>query len=451
MSVAHDRIQPHSEAAEQSVLGSLILSDEAVARVEEILKPEDFYRDSHREIFDCILTLSRAGQGIDLITLSEELKRRGLLEKVGGLTYLAEVAGSVPSAANAEDYAQIVRNKSVLRALARAANRILGQVYSSEADLPAILAEAERQILEVAQRGTVRGFAELRDVLDRALDHIEFLYTNRGQTTGIPTGLVDFDAMTSGFHPSELIILAARPSMGKTQLALNIARNAAIEGKKAVAVFSLEMPAEQLALRLLSAESLIDSQRLRTGYLKEEEDWKKLSFALARLSEAPIYIDDTSGLTVNEIRARARLLQQERQLDLIVIDYLQLMSGSGRRSENRQQEISEISRSLKGIARDLNVPVLALSQLSRAVESRQDKRPMLSDLRESGAIEQDADLVCFIYREDYYPQAGEEKGDKSNIAEIIIAKQRNGPIGKFELLFMKEIGKFCNLDKRHLG
>lgn len=451
MSVAHDRIQPHSEAAEQSVLGSLILSDEAVARVEEILKPEDFYHDSHREIFDCILTLSRAGQGIDLITLSEELKRRGLLEKVGGLTYLAEVAGSVPSAANAEDYAQIVRNKSVLRALARAANRILGQVYSSEADLPAILAEAERQILEVAQRGTVRGFAELRDVLDRALDHIEFLYTNRGQTTGIPTGLVDFDAMTSGFHPSELIILAARPSMGKTQLALNIARNAAIEGKKAVAVFSLEMPAEQLALRLLSAESLIDSQRLRTGYLKEEEDWKKLSFALARLSEAPIYIDDTSGLTVNEIRARARLLQQERQLDLIVIDYLQLMSGSGRRSENRQQEISEISRSLKGIARDLNVPVLALSQLSRAVESRQDKRPMLSDLRESGAIEQDADLVCFIYREDYYPQAGEEKGDKSNIAEIIIAKQRNGPIGKFELLFMKEIGKFCNLDKRHLG
>ncbi len=664
MSLAFDRIQPHSEAAEQSVLGSMILSDEAIARVEEILQPEDFYHENHRDIFKCVLNLYRDGQAVDLVTLSEELKRCGLLEKIGGITYLAEVAGSVPSAANAEDYAEIVRTKATLRNLARAAHRILNKIYQPEESLQAIVEEAEREILEVSGRRTIKGFTELKEVLDLALDRIEFLYSNKGQITGTPTGFADFDAMTSGLHPSEFIVIAARPSMGKTQLALNIARYAAVEKKKAVALFSLEMPAEQLAMRLLAAEATIDSQRLRNGHLTEDH-WKRLGHALARLSEAPIYIDDTSGLSLNEIRARTRRIQQEHKLDMILIDYLQLMSGgTGRRTENRQQEISEISRGLKGIARDLNVPVVALSQLSRAVESRQDKRPMLSDLREcltgdtlvalasgelkpiedlvglapevltldgwrissgrasrvwcvgerpvyqltlrsgrtiratanhpfrcldgwvalealrpghrvaiprrypagrgvegrlagqvgntnidtvpkevwrvvrermrflgvtqrqmaqlrgtayggtshyqfapsrsvlseyaallrfaalreladadvfwdevrsiepdgvapvfdmevpgshnfvangmvvhnSGAIEQDADLVCFIYRDDYYNPDSE----KPNIAEVIIAKQRNGPVGKLELVFMKEFGKFVSLDKKHL-
>lgn len=451
MSLAFDRIQPHSEAAEQSVLGSMILSEEAIVRVEEILQPEDFYHDNHRDIFKCMLNLYRDGQAVDLVTLSEELKRCGLLDKVGGVTYLTEVAGSVPSAANAEDYAEIVRNKATLRNLARAANRILSKVYQPEESPQTIVEEAERQILEVSGRRTARGFTELKEVLDQALDRIEFLYSNKGQITGTPTGFADFDAMTTGLHPSELIVIAARPSMGKTQLALNIARHAAVEKKKAVAIFSLEMPAEQLAIRLLASEASIDSQRLRTGHIRSNDEWKLIGYALAKLSEAPIYIDDTSGLSLNEIRARSRRIQQEQKLDLILIDYLQLMSGGGRRTENRQQEISEISRGLKGVARDLNVPVVAMSQLSRAVESRQDKRPMLSDLRESGSIEQDADVVCFIYRDDYYnPPDSEHPSQKPNIAEIIIAKQRNGPTGRFELLFDKGLGKFKDLDKKHL-
>lgn len=444
MSMMLDRLPPQSEDAEQSVLGAMLLERDAILRAQELVRAEDFYKEAHKRIFAAMVDLHNRGDAVDLITLAEELRRRHHLEASGGITYLTVLANAVPSAANVEHYARIVQDKAVLRALSAAATGILSRVYAPDEDLQTLLADAERQVLEIAQRRSVRSYEHIKDVLGRTLDQIEFLYENKGQLTGIPTGFADLDALTTGLQKSDLIVIAARPSMGKTQLGLNFARHAAVEKGKSVAIFSLEMSAEQLAMRLISAEGQIDSQRLRSGHLMEEH-WKRLGLALARLSEAPIYIDDTPGLSVTEIRARTRRLQQEQGLDLVLIDYLQLMQGRGGRAENRQQEISEISRSLKALARELKVPVVALSQLSRAVESRTDKRPMLSDLRESGAIEQDADLVAFIYRDDYY----NPESERPNITEVIIAKQRNGPVGKVDLVFLKDYGKFVSVDRRH--
>lgn len=581
MSVSPQRPPLANEEAEQAVLGSMLLDGAASLQAIEVLKPEDFYILANRLVFSAIADLNGRGQGVDLVTLSEELRRRGHLEEVGGVSYLAELAAAVPSPAHVQHYARIVSDKATLRDLANFAATLLSRTQHAEDDPSTLLNEGQRQLSELVQRRPARGFAPLREVLDRTLDQIEFLYHHKGEITGVPTGFSDFDTMTAGLQPSDLIIVAARPSIGKTAWTLNVARYAAVEKKKTVGFFSLEMGAEQLAMRLLAAEATVDSQRLRTGQLSEDH-WRRLGHALARLSEAPLYIDDTPNIPLVELRARARRLQQDFGLDLILIDYLQLMSAGGR-AENRQQEISEISRTLKALARELKVPIVALSQLSRAVESRTDKRPMLSDLREcltgdslvalasgevrpiaelvgknprvvtldgwrittaeaarvwkvgerpvyllttrtgrtvratanhpfrqidgwaalanlkpgdriaiprsypstdvfwdevkniepagtaevydmevpgthnfvangivvhnSGAIEQDADLVAFLYRDDYY----NPETEKPNIAEVLIAKQRNGPTGKVELLFMKEFGKFVSIDRQHRG
>ncbi|MCL5677069.1 MAG: replicative DNA helicase [Firmicutes bacterium] len=445
MGIMLDKVPPQSLEAEQSVLGSMLLDKDAIIRAQEVLRPDDFYRDAHRLIYQTICDLFNKGEAVDLVTLAEELKRRGALEELGGAAYLTTLANVVPTAANIEHYAHIVEEKATLRALINASSHILAKGYQPEQELDAILDEAERSIFDISQRRIARGYEMLRDVLDKALDHIEFLYAHKGEVTGVPTGFKDLDDLTSGLQPSDLFILAARPSMGKTQLGLNFVRYAAVEKKIPSAIFSLEMSKEQLAVRFLAAEGNIDSQRLRTGHLTEEH-WQRLTSALARLSEAPILIDDTPAITIMELRARARRMKAEHGLGLIMVDYLQLMTAS-RNKENRQQEISEISRSLKALARELHIPVLALSQLSRSVESRTDKRPMLSDLRESGSIEQDADVVSFIYRDDYYNRESE----KPNITEIILAKQRNGPVGVVELVFLKEFGKFVSIDKHHGG
>lgn len=584
------RVPPNNEEAEQSVLGCMLLDRDAIFRASERLEAADFYREANARIFQAIVDLNNAGQPVDLLTLTEELRRRAQLDGVGGIAYVTSLLNVVPSAAHLDTYLRIVLEKSVLRQLSATAGRLLTRVHESGDPVDEIVADAERQILEIGQRRTDRNFQSLKQVLDSTLDQIEYIHNNQGRLRGVPTGFPDLDNLTAGFQASDLIILAARPSMGKTQLGLNFAAQATVEAGKTCAIFSLEMSAEQLAMRLLAAEARIDSQRLRSGQLLDEH-WKRLGQALIRLQDAKLYIDDTPGISVMEMRARARRLKQEAGLDLIIVDYLQLMSGRAR-AESRQQEISEISRNLKALARELHVPVIALSQLSRAVESRQDKRPMLSDLREcvtgdtlvalatgetkpiaelvgetpqvitvderqltfasatatrvwavgerpvfalttssgrttratanhpfltgdgwttlealapgtriavparaaatdmlagrtevawdevkaiepagtelvydmavpgthnfvangivvhnSGAIEQDADLVAFIYRDDYY----NPDTDRPNVTEVIIAKQRNGPVGKVELVFLKEYGTFASLDRRHDG
>ncbi|MDI9568285.1 MAG: replicative DNA helicase, partial [Bacillota bacterium] len=421
MSTVFDRVPPFSLEAEQSVLGAMFLEREAVLVAAEILQPEDFYRDAHRYIFEAILELEEKGRPADLVTVTETLRQQGRLEDVGGLAYVTTLAQSVPTAANVEYYARIVEEKSILRRLIREATRIVQNSYEATDEAAAILDEAEQAILRISQYRNHSGFFPVKDLISAAYDRIEYLYQNKGGVTGIPTGFKDLDRLTAGLQPSDLIIVAARPAMGKTSFALNIALHVALEAKIPVAIFSLEMSREQLIMRMLSSEAGIDGQRLRTGFL-DEEDWLLLTTAMARLSEAPIYIDDTPNITVMDIRAKARRLVQEQGQALILLDYLQLVN-SRRSFESRQQEITEISRGLKALARELQVPVVALSQLSRAVEQRQDKRPVLSDLRESGAIEQDADVVAFIYRDEYYNPDTEKKG----IAEIIIGKQRNGP------------------------
>jgi len=386
-----------------------------------------------------ILELEEKGRPADLVTVTETLRQQGRLEDVGGLAYVTTLAQSVPTAANVEYYARIVEEKSILRRLIREATRIIQNSYEAADEAAAILDEAEQGILRISQYRNNSGFVPIKDLISAAYDRIEYLYQNKGGVTGIPTGFKDLDRLTAGLQPSDLIIIAARPSMGKTSFALNVALHVALEVKIPVAIFSLEMSREQLILRMLSSEAGIDGQRLRTGFL-DEEDWLLLTTAMARLSEAPIFIDDTPNLTVMDIRAKARRLVQERGQALILLDYLQLVN-SRRAVENRQQEITEISRGLKALARELQVPVVALSQLSRAVEQRQDKRPVLSDLRESGAIEQDADVVAFIYRDEYYNPDTEKKG----IAEIIIGKQRNGPTGLVQLAFLKDSMRFRDL------
>ncbi len=436
-----DRVPPHNHEAEQSVLGAIFLDPNALITASEILVPDDFYRISHKKIFETMLYLSDHGKPIDLVTVTEELSSKKELEDVGGLSYLTELANAVPTAANVGHYAKIVEEKSILRRLIRVATSIVEDGYTREDEVQALLSEAEKKVMEVSNRKNAGDFKHIKDVLVNTYDNIEQLQNRKGDVTGIPTGFKDLDHMTAGFQRNDLIIVAARPSVGKTAFALNIAQNVAIRAGENVAIFSLEMGAEQLVMRLLCAEGNIDAQALRTGALSTE-DWGKLTMAMGSLSNSGIFIDDTPGVRVSELRAKCRRLAQEHGLGMILIDYLQLIQGSGKPGENRQQEVSEISRSLKALARELKVPVIALSQLSRGVEQRQDKRPMMSDIRESGSIEQDADIVAFLYRDDYYDKETENK----NMIEIIIAKQRNGPTGTVTLAFKKEFNKFINID-----
>ncbi len=437
-----DRIPPQNIEAEQAVLGAIFLQPASLTLASELLIPEDFYRAAHQKIYNAMLDLSDKGEPVDLVTVTSELADVNLLEEVGGVSYLSDLANSVPTAANIEYYGKIVEEKSILRRLIRTATTIAQDGYSREDEVEVLLNEAEKTIMEVAQRKNAGAFQNIKDVLVQTYDNIELLHDNKGDVTGIPTGFTELDRMTAGFQRNDLIIVAARPSVGKTAFALNIAQNVATKTEENVAIFSLEMGADQLVMRMLCAEGNIDAQRLRTGSLTPE-DWGKLTMAMGSLSDSGIYIDDTPGIRVSEIRAKCRRLKQETGLGMILIDYLQLIQGSGR-SDNRQQEVSEISRTLKELARELKVPVIALSQLSRGVEQRQDKRPMMSDIRESGSIEQDADIVAFLYRDDYYDKESENK----NIIEIIIAKQRNGPVGTVALAFVKEYNKFVNLERR---
>ncbi|MFY9175109.1 MAG: replicative DNA helicase [Peptococcia bacterium] len=438
-----ERVPPYNLEAEQALLGSMMLDLEAVNIASEILQPEDFYRESHRVIFLALLDLEVRGEPIDMITLTEELRQQNNLEKVGGVSYVATLANIVPSAANARYYANIIEEKAILRRLIQFANNIASRCYEDSEETHELLDSAERAILEIAGNRSTGGLVPVKEVIGDTLEKIEYLAGKKGRITGVPSFFTDLDNMTSGWQPSDLIIVAARPSMGKTSLCLNIAQNAAIRGKIPVAIFSLEMSKEQLVQRLMSSEAMIDQHKLRTGRLLDEE-WVRLTRAVQPLSTAKLFIDDTPAISILELRARARRLKAEKGLGLIVIDYLQLMQVGGR-IESRQQEISEISRSLKALARELNVPVIALSQLSRAVEQTAEKKPSLSHLRESGALEQDADLVMFIYRDDYYNPESEKPG----IAELIIAKHRNGPTGSVELGFIKEFTKFVNLDRVH--
>ncbi|MGI6547413.1 MAG: replicative DNA helicase [Bacillota bacterium] len=435
-----DRVPPQNLEAEQSVLGSMLLEREAVLKAMELIRPGDFYREAHRIIYEAMVRVSEQGDAIDTITVSAELQRRGLLEDVGGIAYLTSLANAVPTAANVYYYARIVEEKARLRELLSAVAQISARVYEGSEDAEVLIDEAEQAIFKIAEGMHRQPFVGLKELLKDTFERVEHLFLNKGEVIGVPSGFTDLDNLTSGFHPSELIILAARPSSGKTTLGLNIACHAALNGTP-TGVFSLEMSKEQLAQRILCSEAHVDAQRLRTGFL-QDKDWQKLSRALGRLGEAPILVDDTASISVIELRARARRMRAEHDIGLIIVDYLQLMRTHGR-FENRQQEVSEISRSLKALARELQIPVIALSQLSRAVEQRQDRRPQLSDLRESGAIEQDADLVMFIY---FNPE--KNQGDDQNLAEIIIAKQRNGPTGSIELVFRKDIGRFFARSRR---
>ena len=437
-----DKVPPSSEEAEKSTLGSMLLDREAIPTAVESLEPEDFYWQKHAIIYNAICQLFDQGDPVDLVTLSEKLREEDKLEEVGGASYITSVVNSVPTAANIKHYAEIVEEKSILRNLIKTSNQISKLGYKDEGEVDDLLDQAESLIFEVSEKRSVKEFSGIKDVLMDTFDDLEELHENQEDVTGVPTGFRDLDKMTSGFQESDLIIIAARPSMGKTALALNIGQYAAVEEDTSVAIFSLEMSKSQLVQRMLCSEAQVNSHRLRTGQLRDT-DWRRLSQAAGRLGESNIFIDDTPGITVMEMRAKARRIKAEHGLDLILIDYLQLMQGSGG-SESRQQEVSKISRSLKGLGRELNVPVVSLSQLSRAVEQRNDKRPQLSDLRASGSIEQDADVVAFIYRDEYYNPDTEKKG----ITEIIVGKQRNGPVGTVELAFQKEYTKFVDLSKR---
>lgn len=438
-----DRTPPQNIEAEQAVLGAIFLEPEALVTASERLAADDFYRASHQRIYSVMILIAERGEPVDLVTVTAELQDKKWLEEIGGVSYLSDLANSVPTAANVDYYSQFVEEKSLLRRLIRVATNIAAEGYAEEEDVDTILSEAEKTILEVSHKKNTSAFISIKDVLVEAYDNIEKLQNQTGDITGIATGFSELDRITAGFQKNDLIIVAARPSVGKTAFALNIAQNIATKTDENVAIFSLEMGASQLVMRMICSEGNIDAQRLRTGSL-QEEDWSKLTMAMGSLSKAGIYIDDTPGIRVNEIRAKCRRLKQEKGVGMILIDYMQLLRGDGRSGENRQQEVSEISRSLKSLARELEVPVIALSQLSRGVESRQDKRPMMSDIRESGSIEQDADIVAFLYRDDYY----DKESEKKDIIEIIIAKQRNGPIGTVELAFVKEYNKFVNLERR---
>ena len=438
------KVPPQNLEAESSVLGGVLLENEAINLVLEVLRGDDFYRESHRKIFRAMIELSDRTEPVDLITLSEFLKSRGELEAVGGTAYLASLADSVPTAANISHYARIVREKSILRSLINSATAIATRGYEEQGNVEEFLDSAEKVIFDISEKKIKASFVAVGDMIKDTLKTVEKLYERKEMVTGVPTGYEDLDKLTAGLQPADLVIVAGRPSMGKTAFSLNIATNAAFTGVGA-AIFSLEMAKEQLVLRLLCSEARVNNSKVRSGYLAER-DFPKLANAAGRLHEAPIYIDDTPAISVLELRAKARRLVRDRskKVGLIVIDYLQLMRGMGAAS-NREQEISEISRSLKALAKELNVPVIAISQLNRRVEDRGDRRPMMSDLRESGAIEQDADVIMFIYRDEVYnPKSDENKG----IAEVIVAKQRNGPIDTVNLTFLNEFMRFENYTQR---
>jgi len=439
-----ERIPPQNLNAEQSVLGSMLIDKTAVVRGIEILRPDSFYRDAHRYIFEAILKLFEKDEPIDLVTVTEALRSSDKLESVGGSVYITDLINGVPTAANVEYYAKIVEDKATLRRLIDTGTRIVTSAFNEPEDVADVLDRAEKEIFEIALKRSHAGFFGLGEVLKNVLNKIDSIYGKKDHITGIPTGFPDLDAYTAGFQNSDLIIVAARPAVGKTALALNMAQNISIKHRIPVAIFSLEMSKESLAQRLLCSEAEIDAQQLKTANLPDY-GWKRLTKALSRLSEAPLFIDDTAAITATEIRAKSRRLKIEKNLGLVIIDYMQLMQTGRSRVENRVQEVSEIARGLKTLARELDIPVIAISQLSRAIEQRSDRRPLLSDLRESGEIEQTADLVMFIHREDYY----NPKSPKSNVAEIIIAKQRNGPVGTIELVFRKEIAKFSSKESRY--
>jgi replicative DNA helicase len=438
---APTRTLPHNLEAEKSVLGAILIHNEAFNHAAELLDSRDFFRDAHRRIFDRMVALSERGDAIDFVTLKEELSRGGDLEEVGGPAYIASLADGVPRSANVEYYAKIVKEKSTLRSLIHSANKILTEAYEAEEEPDLLLDEAERAIFAIAEGRIRAGFVPLRDLVQSSFTTIEKLQQSKGAVTGVPSGFHDLDEMTTGFQPGDLVIVAARPSMGKTSLVLNMAQYVGTATDKTVGLFSLEMSKEQLFMRMLTAEARIDAHRFRSGHLNEK-DYGKLSHALGTLAEARVFIDDSASVGVLEMRAKARRLKAEHGLDVLIIDYLQLMSGRGR-FESRQQEVSAISRSLKGLAKELGIPIIALSQLSRAPEGRTDHKPQLSDLRESGAIEQDADVVMFIYRSEVYDKE-DTKPEDQGIAEIIIGKQRNGPIGTVKLSFLNQYTRFEN-------
>lgn len=436
------KVPPHDIDAEQAVIGSMLTDKDAVVEAIEILKADDFYRQDNKTIYEAILNLYNRAEPIDIITVKSELQSLGKLDTIGGLEYLAILPDKVPTTANVDKYIKIVEEKSVLRQLIKASNEVIDLGYAQTEELDTIIDTAEKRIFEISQGKNQKGYSAIQDILVESFAEIERLYNQKKPITGIPTGFTDLDYKTAGLHNSDLILIAARPAMGKSALALNIATNAAIKAKVPVAIFNLEMSKNQLVNRMLCSEAMVDSNKIRTGKI-EEDDWVKLATALGPLSEAPIYIDDTPGISITEIRAKCRKLKIEKNIGLVVIDYLQLVQGTGKRNSSREQEISEISRSLKILAKELDVPVIALSQLSRAAEQRADHRPMLSDLRESGAIEQDADIVMFLYRDDYYNPDSEKK----NIAEIIMAKHRSGSTGTIELLWLGSYTKFVNIEK----
>ncbi|MBD5503804.1 MAG: replicative DNA helicase [Lachnospiraceae bacterium] len=436
------RILPHSIEAEQSVIGSMIMDREAIVVASEIVLGEDFYNKQYGVLFDTMVELNDEGKPVDLVTLQDRLKEKDVPPEVSSLEFIRDLITAVPTSANVKYYANIVAEKATLRKLIRLNEEIANTCYVGKDSLEDILADTEKRVFDLVQRRNTGEFVPIRQIVMNAMDHIEKASHNKGNVTGVATGFLDLDYRTAGMQPSDLILVAARPSMGKTAFVLNVAQYVAFKQDKTVAIFSLEMSKEQLVNRLFSMESKVDSQHLRTGNLSDAE-WEKLIESAGVIGKSHLIIDDTPGISISEMRSKCRKYKLEHNLEMIIIDYLQLMSGSGRSTDSRQQEISDISRSLKALARELHVPVIALSQLSRAVEQRPDHRPMLSDLRESGAIEQDADVVMFIYRDDYYNKDTEKKG----IAEIIIAKQRNGPIGTVELVWLPDFTKFANLQK----
>lgn len=434
-----DKIPPQNLDAEMAVLGSMLLDDEAIATAVEVLDKNFFYKDSHQKIFQAISDLYALNKAVDLITLTDGLKKDGTLDAVGGVSYLTALANSVPTSANIGHYVSIVKEKSILRTLINNATKIVSLCYESEGNVDAVVDNAERFILEVSERKAQGSYFHLKEIVKDTIETIDVLYRKKAHVTGVPTGFIDFDIKTAGLQDSDLIVIAGRPSMGKSALVLGMIEHAGVIEKIPTAIFSLEMSKEQLVQRMLCAHARVDAQKVRTGYLATS-DWPRLTAAAGKLSEAPIFIDDSPAISVMELRAKARRLKAQQDIKLIVLDYMQLMRGSSG-MESRQQEISEISRSLKALARELHVPIVAISQLSRAVESRTDHRPQLSDLRESGAIEQDADVVVLLLREEYYIQTPENQG----IAEVIIAKQRNGPVGSLKLSFIKEYTRFENI------
>ena len=438
------KIPPHDLEAEQAVLGSMLTDKDAVISAIEVLNVESFYRADNKAIYEAILNLYNRSEPIDIITVKDELASIGKFEQVGGLEYLANLPDKVPTTANVEKYIKIVEEKYLLRNLIKTSNEIIEMGYDPTEEVEDVMDFAEKKIFDIMKDKNQKGYSPIKDILVESFTKLEELYNRKQHITGVPTGFAELDYKTAGLHGSDLILIAARPAMGKSAFALNIAANAAVRAKVPVVLFSLEMSKDQMVNRILCSESMVDSNKVRTGKV-EEEDWAKLAGAIGPLSESEIYIDDTPGISVMEIRAKCRKLKLEKDIGLVVIDYLQLVQGSNKTNGSREQEISEISRSLKILAKELNVPVIALSQLSRAVEQRPDHRPMLSDLRESGAIEQDADIVIFLYRDDYYNPESEKK----DIAEVIIAKHRGGSLGTVDLLWLGSYTKFVNLERRY--